>query len=1036
MIIRNSTKSILRMPVKTVFFTLLIVAVTAFLFLGVNTWAASEQMLSECDRNYTTIVTFEYLGDNYPNESVYDENMLREVSDIDFEAVAGNANTVLFQPSDCTVGFVDGFTAHSSMVPYQSYCVLVISDVSLYETDGRYYGKIENCLYSYRQELEGRHIFIQADGFDIAPEPDGLYIVHGYIENMSSGVPTLRLCSFSSYSALLAGVDCESIAPFVGTSSADEAKSGIYADIAEYYRVMNNKVYVYKTADIESLEEFHQGEVKLSSGRFFTQDEYASGAKVCILTETIASRAGLEIGDVFSLTTFDNTGLPAADCLWPGNSSELTEEYTLVGIVNYYDGLQYNVYTPASFTDAVPVKYIYRLGQATIKNGTADEFISDVAPLMPARVSVNVYDQGYQAVADSLSVIQSASAALSAVAFVASAAVLIFFAYLFVEKQRDTVETMRCFGTTCAETRLYLLFGAGLIALFATTAGVLIGTQYARSLITDAYSFISSLQALDTRYSSSYLGVTRDFTPIPVTSVPLAVAVGVVVFVTALALCLYFANRTITGRVMQARARMRTRRPEKHVSTAGRGAIRYSMISMRRSGARTLIVPALSLVMLLFVSTMLATAQSYIDARDALYDSTVLEGYSTTMGGKYAGNLLIKPAYAQQIADMEYIDSSEITYHMRYRYLGISSFADGTPGSAEEVPVPDNAYRLEALNNQLGISPYLVFTNAVDKAPEFFFSEFSAVFLDGYDASSFADTSWTEPFCMVSTQFMAQNGVSLGDTIRVYVANTTGTPAPSFIGIEMKVIGSFYRQASEDHIYAPLSSGAVDPAGLKDGEEASSARYTHFGHALRSMIGSNAQFFEDFDLSLLSAQQVFDLLLDTSYVASMSFTVSDARRLSSIKDALEEAGFSGPRQEKHIRCAILIDDASFLQSISSIAQRSKYMEILYPILLALVSCVGVIASYLMMNSRREEIAVMRGLGAPKLRIFASFFLEQLILLAAGLGIGAAVWALLYDPAPLAKADVYAFVICYAAGSAASLLIHNAKSALSILSEKE
>lgn len=1024
------------MPVKTVFFTLLIVAVTAFLYLGVNTWAASEQMLAECDENYTTIVTFEYLGDNYPDESVYDENMLQEVAGIDFQAVADNADTLLFQPSDCTVGVVDGFTAHSSLVPYQAYCVFIVSDVSLFETDGRYYGKVQESLYSYRTELEGRHIFIDASDFSVDPSPDALYIAHGFIENMSAGVPTLRLCPFSSYSALLAGVDCGSIAPFEETASAAEAESGVYADIAEYYRVMNDKVYVYRTPDIESLEEFHQGELKLTGGRFFTAGEYAANAKVCILTDTIASRAGLSVGDTFPLVTLDNAGLPAADCVWPGSSSEKSETYTLVGTVNYYDGLQYNVYIPAASSGAVPERYIYRLGQATIKNGAAQRFLEAVLPLMPARVSVNVYDQGYQAVADSLFVIRSASAALSAVALAASVAVLLFFAYLFVEKQRDTVETMRCFGTGAAQTRLYLLFGAGLIALFAVIAGILIGTRYAETLITNAYSFISSLQALDTRYSTSYLGVTRDFTPIPVASVPLAIAVGAAVFAAALALCAYFANRTVSGRVMQARARMRTRRPPRRVSTAGRGAIRYSAISMRRSGARTLIVPALSLVMLLFVSTMLAAAQSYTDARETLYDSTVLEGYFTTMGGKYAGNLLIKPGYAQQVADSEYVGSAALTYHMRYKYLGVVTRADGSAGNAQAVPEPDNSYRLEALMNELNISPHIVFTNDVTKAPEFFFSEFSAEFIEGYSALSFADTSWEEPFCMVSTQFMAENSVSLGDTVRVYVANTTGVMKPDFIGIDMKVTGSFYRQASEDQIYVPLSAGAVDPKGLPSGEKAAANRCTRFGYALRSLIGQGGQSYEEFDLSGLSQQQTFDLLLDMNYVASMSFTLKDARELASFKDELEAAGFSGPRQERHIRCALMVDDASFLQSISSIAQRSKYMEILYPVLLALVCAVGVTASYLMLNSRREEIAVMRGLGTPKGRIFASFFLEQVLLLSAGMVTGAAAWALLRDPAPLEKLDVYAFALCYAAGSAVSLFIHNGKSALSILSEKE
>lgn len=1032
MILRNSKNSILRMPLKTALFTLLIVAVTAFLYLGVNTWASSIRMLRDCDENYTTIASIEYLGEHYPNESIYDAAMLRDVDGIDFSALQNDPRVLRWQPVDCSIGLLDGFISHTSSVPYLYSNVLVITEARQYQQEGVYYAKAVDCLYSYRPDIEGKHFFLYTDGYDFQPDPSAFYVIHGQAENLSSGMLSIHLSAFSSYAAALAGVDCAAIAPCMEVASADAVSAdpdSIYLSMADYYNVMNNKVYVYRTEEPAELDEFHQERLRLLSGRLFTPEEAAAGAKVCVLSETLAKDRNLSVGDRVTLRTTDNTGLPAADCYWGVGSMTQEDEYELIGIFNYYEGLQTNVYIPAVPDSAKPEKYVYKLGSATLKNGTADAFLSDLQAQLPARVSIDIYDQGYQTTANSLAVIRSASAALSVVAFLASLAVLLFFAFLFVEKQHDTVETMRCFGTTRAETRLYLLFGAGLIAFFAVFAGILLGTRYASALISRAYTFISELQAVDFRYSNGYLGLVKDFTPVPVASVPLAVATGATVFLLALGFCLYFAERTISGRVMQVKTRTQNRRPPKCSSTAGSGALRYTMLSLRRSGARTLVVPVLSAVMLFFLTTLLATSSSYETARETLYDTTVLRGYFTTMTGKYAGNLLIRNNQAQRFLDTGFLDEASLTYHKPYGYLGVVRRADGSTGNVADVPYPKDSYTLTNLLNQLANAPFLVFTNAVADAPEFYFSQFTGDFLPGWSAASFTERDWETPFCAVSTQFMASEGVRLGDTIRVYVGNGTGlSPSgvddPPFLGVEMLVVGSFYKQGSEDNIYCPLSAGVLRLSDLSVKRPSSSD--WSFGY-LRWRVE---------DVAALPPQQLIDILLDESYVASCSFTLRDARQLSAFKDALAEIGFSGPKQENSIRVAVMLEDADFLESVSSIAQRSRYMEILYPVLLALVAAVGAITSYLMVNSRRGEIAVMRGLGTPKRRIFTVFFAEQLLLLLAGTALAAAGWTVFSGAALLRLPDPYTFFLCYTLGAAVSLFVQNGKRALYILSEKE
>ena len=137
-----------------------------------------------------------------------------------------------------------------------------------------------------------------------------------------------------------------------------------------------------------------------------------------------------------------------------------------------------------------------------------------------------------------------------------------------------------------------------------------------------------------------------------------------------------------------------------------------------------------------------------------------------------------------------------------------------------------------------------------------------------------------------------------------------------------------------------------------------------------------------------------------------------------------------------IRVCVVIEDSQFNETLSSIVQRSKYLEMIYPILLSLVCILGLITGFLTVNSRREDIALMRGMGTQKRRIFATIFGEQVLLLIIGALPAAAVWFAREGSEQLSTPGAYAFFICYAISAALSALLQNSRNALSILSDKE
>ena len=115
----------------------------------------------------------------------------------------------------------------------------------------------------------------------------------------------------------------------------------------------------------------------------------------------------------------------------------------------------------------------------------------------------------------------------------------------------------------------------------------------------------------------------------------------------------------------------------------------------------------------------------------------------------------------------------------------------------------------------------------------------------------------------------------------------------------------------------------------------------------------------------------------------------------------------------------------------------NYINTLYPILYVLVGIIALVTSYLLVVSRKMELAIMRGLGTTRVRTFFSFFLEQSLLCLFGTAAGFAVWLpVCGEPQQLHLALTAGFLICYFLGSAISVRIMNNAKVLTILTDKD
>ena len=76
-----------------------------------------------------------------------------------------------------------------------------------------------------------------------------------------------------------------------------------------------------------------------------------------------------------------------------------------------------------------------------------------------------------------------------------------------------------------------------------------------------------------------------------------------------------------------------------------------------------------------------------------------------------------------------------------------------------------------------------------------------------------------------------------------------------------------------------------------------------------------------------------------------------------------------------------------MNTTRSMERQIQYVSVLYTALYLLAGVIGFALAWLLVQSRRREIAVMRALGTQPGRIVGNFLLEQLLNMTAGLGFG-------------------------------------------------
>lgn len=285
--------------------------------------------------------------------------------------------------------------------------------------------------------------------------------------------------------------------------------------------IAQHSLPIIGTDNLDSIYLFHSGDTAIVDGRKFTGDEYDAGAKVCLISETVANRNGVKVGDTIHLSQFlcneaYNTSISSASPDGMLNNptvgepmSDLTyvtetEAFTIIGIYRQTNEWEQTSYSFTPNTIFIPKKAqiaggfgdvsttfvetrIDREGKEfsytmvnergsygvffsmLLHNGAMEDFALAISGTQ-WEDQFHTFDQGYDGVINSMKGVAESARTLLLISVGGWLLILALFVLLYQNGQHKNVGIMRSLGAKPKQARRYL-FGGGFILSAVSVIG-------------------------------------------------------------------------------------------------------------------------------------------------------------------------------------------------------------------------------------------------------------------------------------------------------------------------------------------------------------------------------------------------------------------------------------------------------------------------------------------------------------------------------------------------------------------------------------
>ena len=1049
MIIRNSLKSVIRSPLKSILFFLLIMALVAALSLGSALVSMCSALMRRCDSTYTTVASVEYRGGRFPEKSVSDKNAARIRAGVDFDALSELKYVKAVDRSDTAIVSLPDF---NRILAENSSSQNVVVVVAKKLSNDNAMAKVTSVLYSDAL-AEDRLINIYVN------EPDGkrvpfngeeghYYLFTGYTNGDISGVIDVYMSFQVNEKAKSAGIVQESA--YIDVTDDKKLENGdprydFFFDAANAYALINHSWYARISPDPSFLETFVEKDYTLREGRMYTEKDAVNGTK-CLLPDVIADCWNVKPGDVVTLILMQTGFSSLTDSYWPETqkkteAAEKAEDDPEYGIANLKCTVTGIIVTTAR---EIPLIYLsdlggiqpgdgfcgYTLGTLYLKNGITGAQLEEIRSLLPEGAEIAVYDQGYSVVTESLAKLRGDASGVVAAAAIASLAMLVLFAFVFVGRQSDSVVTMYLMGTPVRGLVLYVVCAAAAVLIPASVAGNIFASVFSGSLTGLIDKSLAGTQSVMSLYSSASLGISIPFTgKITMPAWP-GILCAVLLCIAGIAACLVFlhiALRPVSPEAYTVRKekkeKSRSSEPKNAMPLKLSGAARkYILLSIKRGGIRTLAIPLVSALMVVFILVPANALSSYKKQIEELNNNTRIDCYFTDYGGKRRYDLVLMDNMVGVLNESEYFDN----FHFSAcdPYAVVYTLSKGEEGEQVRTEygesVPSGGFSFDSFLANFMNGPKMFYTDEFTSVPEFVGKQAPEVrWLDGYGYEYFTEERNPFPYTtrddrlgtnifkcpvdarelnvVVPESFLEQYKVKLGDSVGMLVSE-------DLVKEEYKIVGAFHDVGTTNFIYTR-----------------------------RDNVHKTFIIFSQVRPGMPTGEMLVVKPRNSS--SSGSFRLTDTNRIVEAKEWLKFKGFSRVHESGFYRLYPILEDQEYCESLEKLQRNIGYLEKVLPAMAALVLLAGFAAAYLLMFRRRVEIATLRSIGETSARVFFIFCAEQLSEAVLGTLLCVAIWIAVAG----INANMWlsaAFFAGFFVGTVISALRMSRNNLLDVLSDRE
>ena len=529
----------LRTPVITVAFLLVIMSSGMLLTMGANLWLKSRQNLKAYEENFLTIGTVEQKPDSMRMEKVW--NAERK----DYEIEQSPQYSVIYPVSILQFEGANYINQPEKRSYYASYApeYRLISDdnldiwVLIVE-----FSPVEDCIPDESIKIHVNQVLNGDENLEGAE----LWFCDHTNENPSmlfhdkNYVAHIALCGYAHGSHMEEGLWDAEYAPIpLVTSQYDEngnlledsieEPQAYYEVVSDFYLTREGKRYfnyaralslpdrtfpVTGTGATMLLMPFYQGDAYICEGRDISEEEYETGETVCLVSREFAKNNKLSTGDAVHTSLYytnsrntasrnfslnGNQGFDFNILDANGEIPEVFEEntYKIVGIYDVAAGADPGNYQMAGDEMVVPMnsirnrdsKNILAYGPMTgsttsfqIPNGSIEAYMEEWEKKGIVDLEITFYDKGYRELKSDMDNMKSMSLLLGGVGISMSISLLAFYTHLFLSRQKQRIAIERCMGVSKKNCKKSLMAGMLIILMLGSFLGCGAGAILAGSI--------------------------------------------------------------------------------------------------------------------------------------------------------------------------------------------------------------------------------------------------------------------------------------------------------------------------------------------------------------------------------------------------------------------------------------------------------------------------------------------------------------------------------------------------------------------------